>query len=64
MNGRRIHWGTFLWGMVLTLAGVGLLGADLGWWELRVADLRFIGPLLLILIGAVILIGSLTRRET
>lgn len=63
MNQQKVHWGTFLWGLVLALAGVGLLGVDLGWWQLRLADLRLVGPVVIMIIGLVVLIGSMSRRE-
>lgn len=63
MSEKRFHYGTFLWGALLAVAGVGLLGVDLGWWELRLVDLRFVGPIVLMLIGAIVVIGSLSRRE-
>lgn len=57
--GDRIHLGTLLWGLVLSAWGVGLLGLGAGWWDLELADLRYAGPILIIVVGAVILFGAL-----
>ncbi|CAN5789634.1 hypothetical protein BH23ACT5_BH23ACT5_22210 [soil metagenome] len=58
----RFHFGTFVWGLVLTLAGVGLLGVGLGWWTLSLIDLRYVAPVAVIVIGAIIVLGALTRQ--
>ena len=58
----RINYATFLWGLVITIVGVALLGVGLGWWDFRL-DLRYVGPTALIVIGLIVLIGSLTRRR-
>jgi membrane protein DedA with SNARE-associated domain len=52
--------GTFLWGVVLTLAGAALAAVGFGWWELAAFDLRYLGPILVVVAGAVILLGALT----
>jgi hypothetical protein len=59
----RFHVGTLLWGIVLTLAGAALAAVGLGWWDISVIDLRLVAPVLVILVGTVILLGSLTRGE-
>lgn len=56
----QFHVGTFLWGVVLTLAGAALAAVGLGWWELAAFDLRYVGPILVVVVGAVILLGALT----
>lgn len=53
-----LHIGTFLWGLVLTIAGAALAAVGFGWWEITAFDLRFAGPLFVILIGAVILAAA------
>lgn len=60
----RFHFGTFLWGLALTLAGVGLLGVGLGWWTLSLIDLRYVAPVAVIVIGASIVLGALTRQTS
>lgn len=57
----RFHVGTFLWGIVLTLAGAALAAVGLGWWDISAIDLRLVAPVLVILVGTVILLGALTR---
>jgi hypothetical protein len=57
--GDRLHLGTLLWGLVLAAWGVGLLGVGVGWWDLELVDLRYAGPILIIVVGAVILFGAM-----
>lgn len=61
--GNQIHTGTFLWGLVLTAIGAGLLGVGVGWWDFELVDLRYALPILIIAIGAAVLIGSLTQKR-
>lgn len=65
--GERFHVGTFVWGLVLTLAGAALAAAGFGWWDISAIELRYAAPAFVILVGVVILLGSLTgtqRRTT
>lgn len=55
----RFHPGTFLWGVILTLAGAALAAIGFGWWDISLIDLRYVGPALVILIGLTILTGAL-----
>ncbi|HET8738347.1 MAG TPA: hypothetical protein VFO17_01290 [Acidimicrobiia bacterium] len=57
----RFHLGTFLWGVVLTLAGAAIAGDGFGWWDLGVIDLAYLAPTLLILVGVVVVIAALGR---
>lgn len=61
----RFHIGTFLWGVVLTITGATLAAAGFGWWDVSSIDLRYIAPVFVILVGVVILLGSLlpSRHE-
>ncbi|CAN5844330.1 hypothetical protein BH23ACT4_BH23ACT4_05860 [soil metagenome] len=59
----RFHRGTFIWGVVLTLVGAGLLGVGLEFWKLSRIDLNYAAPILVIVIGASILFGSLRRSR-
>ena len=61
----RLHVGTLLWGVVLTITGAALATAGFGWWHLSSIDLRYAAPALVILVGLVILLGSLMpdRRD-
>ena len=56
---KSFHVATFIWGAVLTIVGAGLALAGFGWWELSSIDLRYVGPVFVILVGVVILLGSL-----
>ncbi|MGD2042123.1 MAG: hypothetical protein PVJ28_00620 [Acidimicrobiia bacterium] len=58
--GERFHVGTFVWGLILTLIGAVLAAAGFGWWDISGVDLRYAAPVFVILIGIVILLGSLT----
>jgi uncharacterized membrane protein YeaQ/YmgE (transglycosylase-associated protein family) len=53
--------GTFLWGLVLTIVGAALAAVGFGWWDLAVFDLRYVAPVFVILVGAVILIGAVAQ---
>lgn len=57
----RFHVGTFVWGLILTIGGAALAAVGFGWWDLAVLDLTYMGPLLMILVGTVLLIGALVR---
>lgn len=59
----RFHRATFIWGVVLTIAGAGLLGVGLDFWELSRIDLNYAAPILVIVVGASILFGSLRRSR-
>ena len=61
----RFHIGTFLWGVVLTITGATLAAAGFGWWDVSSIDLRYIALVFVILVGVVILLGSLlpSRHE-
>lgn len=58
----RFHVGTFLWGLILTIVGAALAAVGFGWWDLAFFDLRYAGPLFVILVGAVILIGAVAQN--
>lgn len=58
----RVHAGTFLWGVVLTLTGAALAAVGFGWWDISSLDLRYVGPALVILMGVTILAGALISR--
>ena len=62
--GDRMHIGTALWGLVLTIWGVALLGVGVGWWDLELVDLRYAGPILIIIVGAVIVFGALAGADS
>lgn len=55
----RLHVGTFLWGVILAVSGVALTAVGLGWWDISSIDLRLVGPVFVILLGAVIVAASI-----
>jgi hypothetical protein len=57
----QFHLGTFLWGAVLLTSGAALTAVGLGWWDISAVDLRLVGPVFVILIGAVIVAASIGR---
>lgn len=59
----RFHLGTFLWGLVLAAAGVGLFGVGVEWWDMSLIDWRYVAPIVVMLIGVTILIGGITRSN-
>ena len=59
----RFHPGTFLWGVILTLDGAALAAVGFGWWDISGIDLRYVGPVLVILIWLTILAGALIPRR-
>jgi hypothetical protein len=59
----QFHPGTFLWGVILTVAGAVLTAVGFGWWNISGLDLRYVGPALVILIGLTILAGALIPRR-
>ena len=58
----RFHVATFLWGLILTIVGAALAAVGFGWWDLAFFDPRYAGPLFVILVGAVILIGAVAQN--
>jgi hypothetical protein len=58
----RIHIGTFVWGLILTVVGAALAAVGFGWWDMGSLDLRYLAPVLVILVGAGILLGALSPR--
>lgn len=58
----KLHPGTLLAGVIYLAVGVAFLFEALGYWTLRLADLRFAAPLALVAVGIAVLLGSLTRR--
>jgi hypothetical protein len=57
----RFHVGTFLWGLFLAVAGAGLFGVAVQWWDIDIVDWRYVAPVVVMLIGATVLIGGITR---
>jgi drug/metabolite transporter superfamily protein YnfA len=59
---RRFHPGTFTTGLIFAAFGAVFLAENRGWWTFEPNDLKLMGPLLVILIGVAVLMGSLRHR--
>lgn len=59
----KMHAGTFLAGLIFLAVGVAFVLEAADVWTIRVADLKLIGPLALVVIGVSIIAGALTRRN-
>jgi len=60
----RFHFGTFVWGVILTVMGATLTAIGFGWWDISLIDLRYVAPVFVILAGGAILAGALTRGRS
>src|SRR5690606_41921702 len=58
----KLHTGTLIAGVVCLVVGIAFGFEALDYWTLRLSDLRYIGPLALVVIGVTVLGGALTRR--
>ncbi len=61
---RRFDLGTFLWGLGFALLGAALAFEAADVWTLRAADLRFVGPALVIVIGIGLVVRSVATGRT
>ena len=59
----KLHTGTLIAGVVYLVVGIAFVFEALDYWTLRLSDLRYIGPLALVVIGVTVLVGALTRRS-
>lgn len=57
----RFHAGTFIAGLIYLAAAVAFALEALGVWTLQLSDLRFVGPLALVVAGIAVLFGSWVR---
>jgi hypothetical protein len=60
---RRPHGGTLAAGVVFVVIGLTFLLEELGVWSLTTATLRVLGPALLILLGAAVLLAGLAANR-
>ncbi len=59
----RLHNGTLLAGVVFLLIGVAFVLEALGVWTLQIGDLRYIGPIALVVVGVAVVVGSIGRSN-
>jgi hypothetical protein len=50
-------------GVIYLVLGIAFILEALDVWNLRVEDLRFVGPIALVLIGAAVAFGSMSRAR-
>ena len=60
----RLHRGTLFAGVLYLMIAIVFMLEALDVWALRIGDLRYIGPIALVLIGLAVGIGSLGRGDT
>ena len=58
-----LHKGTLLVGLLFTTLGFAFVLEALDLWTVRLADLRLIAPIALVIIGGSIIIGSLDSNK-
>ncbi len=59
----RIHMGTLFAGLIFLLVGVAFTLEALEVWTLSVSDLRYVGPLALLVVGAAVVVGSVNQDQ-
>lgn len=59
----RIHMGTLFAGLIFLLVGVAFTLEALEVWTLSVSDLRYVGPLALLVVGAAVVVGSVNKDQ-
>lgn len=60
----RFHAGTLFAGFIYLMVGVVFVLEALGYWSLRLSDLRYLGPLALVVVGIAVVVGSVTRSAS
>lgn len=59
----RLHIGTLFAGLIYLAVGIVFALEAMDMWSLSLSDLRYVGPLALVLAGAAVVVGSLNRRQ-
>jgi hypothetical protein len=59
----RLHKGTLFAGVVFLAIGVTFILEALEVWSIRIVDLRYIGPIALVVLGVAVVIGSMGRSD-
>ena len=59
----RLHKGTLFAGVLYLLIGVVFILEALDVWTLQISDLRYVGPIALVVLGIAVVIGSMGRSH-
>lgn len=59
----RVHAGTLFAGFIYLVVGIVFVLEALGYWSLRLSDLRYVGPFALVVAGIAVVVGSMTRKS-
>lgn len=59
----RFDLGSFLWGIFFVVVGAGLWAEQLGWWDLDFSSIRYLGPILLLVVGVIVFATSFRSRS-
>ncbi|HSJ27894.1 MAG TPA: hypothetical protein VLB67_06755 [Acidimicrobiia bacterium] len=59
----RMHVGTLVAGIVYLAVGLLFVAEALEWWTLQVSDLRYVGPLALVVAGIAVVASSLKGQR-
>jgi hypothetical protein len=60
----RLHTGTLFAGVVYLAVGLAFVAEALDWWTLQMEDLRYIGPLALVVVGIAVVFGSINTSRS
>ena len=60
----RLHRGTLLAGVIYLTVGLAFIAEALDWWTLRMEDLRYAGPLALVVAGIAVVFGSIETSRS
>ena len=60
----RMHTGTLFAGVVYLTVGLAFIAEALDWWTLQMDDLRYMGPLALVVAGIAVVFGSINSSRS
>jgi hypothetical protein len=60
----KLHTGTLFAGVVYLAVGLAFVAEALDWWTLQMGDLRYVGPLALVVVGIAVVFGSLNTSRS
>jgi hypothetical protein len=59
----RLHRGTLFAGIIYLGIGIAFFLEAVEVWTIRIGDLRFVGPIALVVVGLAVVIGSMGRAD-